>query len=122
MQQCFRQWIMRICGNIQLDKTKILVFVTRHGSSNSHTAILARSMNIPALDDFFDAHHPAILKMLQMVVVNGHKQGCWVGICGELGGDLSLTETLLKMGFDELSVNPSMILNVREQIRNADLR
>ena len=53
-----------------------------------------------------------------MVVDNGHKHGCWVGICGELGADTTLTSTFLKMGFDELSVSPAMILRVREEIRN----
>ena len=73
------------------------------------------------LDNIYDSHHPAILKMLKMVVDNGHKSGCWVGICGELGADVTLTETFLKMGFDELSVSPSMILKVREKIRSVDL-
>ncbi len=72
------------------------------------------------LDSIYDSHHPAIMKMLQMVVENGHKTGCWVGICGELGADTTLTETFLKMGFDELSVSPSMILKVREKIRSID--
>ncbi len=72
------------------------------------------------LDNIYDSHHPAILKMLRMIVENGHKEGCWVGICGELGADTSLTETFLKMGFDELSVSPSMILKVREKIRSID--
>lgn len=72
------------------------------------------------LDNIYDSHHPAVLKMLQMVVDNGHKNGCWVGICGELGADTTLTETFLKMGFDELSVSPSMILKVREKIRATD--
>lgn len=72
------------------------------------------------LDSIYDSHHPAIMKMLQMVVENGHKTGCWVGICGELGADTTLTETFLKMGFDELSVSPSMILKVRETIRSID--
>ena len=73
------------------------------------------------LDNIYDSHHPAILKMLKMVVDNGHKSGCWVGLCGELGADVTLTETFLKMGFDELSVSPSMILKVREKIRSVDL-
>ncbi len=70
------------------------------------------------LDGMYDAHHPAILKMLKMVVENGHKTGCWVGICGELGADTSLTEAFLDMGVDELSVSPSMILKVRRKIRS----
>ena len=69
------------------------------------------------LDSFYDSHHPAILKMLKMVVDNGHKGGCWVGICGELGADLTLTEEFVNMGFDELSVSPSMVLRVRDKIR-----
>lgn len=80
---------------------------------------LAIDRQNPKLDHFYDAHHEAILRMMQMVVDNGHKYGCWVGICGELGADLSMTETFLKMGFDELSVSPSMILSVREKIRSA---
>jgi phosphotransferase system enzyme I (PtsI) len=59
--------------------------------------------------------------MLQMIVDNGHKEGCWVGICGELAADTSLTETFLKMGVDELSVSPSMVLPVRDRIRNISL-
>ena len=72
------------------------------------------------LDNIYDPHHPAILKMLQMVVENGHKGGCRVGICGELAGDTTLTETFLKMGIDELSVSPFMVLRVRDQIRKTD--
>lgn len=71
------------------------------------------------LDSFYDSHHEAILRMLKIVVDNGHKHGCWVGICGELGADTTLTSTFLKMGFDELSVPPSMILKVREAIRGS---
>ena len=69
------------------------------------------------LDDFYNPHHKAILKMIQMVVENAHKAGKWVGICGELGADLALTETFVSMGVDELSVTPSMILKLRKVIR-----
>ncbi len=72
------------------------------------------------LENFYDPHHPAILKMLKMIVDNGHKSDCWVGICGELGADLELTKTFVEMGFDELSVSPAMVLPVREAIRNMD--
>lgn len=72
------------------------------------------------LDNIYDSHHPAVMKMLKMIVDNGHKSGCWVGICGELGADTTLTETFLKMGFDELSVSPSMILRVRDMVRKTD--
>ena len=69
------------------------------------------------LDEFYDPHHPAVLRMIRMVVENGHKEGCWVGICGELGADETLTETFLKMGLDELSVSPSSILPIRKIVR-----
>ena len=83
---------------------------------------LASDRQNPKLDNIYDSHHPAILKMLKMIVDNGHKGGCWVGICGELGADTTLTETFLKMGFDELSVSPSMILKVRQEIRSIELK
>lgn len=69
------------------------------------------------LDDFYDPHHPAILKMIRMVVDSAHKYGKWAGICGELGADLELTEEFMRMGLDELSVAPSMILKVRKAVR-----
>lgn len=69
------------------------------------------------LTHLYDSHHPAVLRMIKMVIDNGHREGCWVGICGELGADLSLTEELIKMGVDELSVAPSMVLKVRDKIR-----
>lgn len=72
------------------------------------------------LDDFYDAHHPAILKMIQMVVDNAHKEGKWAGICGELGADVDLTKKFVEMGLDELSVAPSMILKLRQIIREMD--
>ncbi len=92
------------------------------GTNDLTQYTLAIDRQNPKLDAFYDAHHEAILRMLKMVVDNGHKEGCWVGICGELGADTELTETFLKMGFDELSVSPSMILRVRDQIRKTDLR
>lgn len=87
------------------------------GTNDLTQYTLAIDRQNPKLDAFYNSHHPAILKMLQMIVDNGHKGGCWVGICGELGADTTLTETFLKMGFDELSVSPSMILKVRQKIR-----
>ena len=71
------------------------------------------------LDQFYDSHHPAVLKMIQMVIDSAHKAGIWAGICGELGADLTLTETFVKMGIDELSVSPAMVLPVRDKILNA---
>lgn len=73
------------------------------------------------LDKIYDAHHPAILRMLKMVVDNAHKAGAWAGICGELGSDTTLTETFLRMGFDELSVSPTFVLSVRKAVRDTDL-
>ena len=74
------------------------------------------------LDSIYDAHHPAVLRAIQMVIENGHKGGCWVGICGELGADTTLTKTFLKMGIDELSVTPAAVLPIRKIIRETDLR
>ena len=74
------------------------------------------------LDNIYDAHHPAILRMIQMVIDNGHKENCWVGICGELGADLTMTEKFLRMGIDELSVSPAAVLPVKKIIRETDLK
>jgi phosphoenolpyruvate synthase/pyruvate phosphate dikinase len=71
----------------------------------------------PKLDHIYDAYHPAIMRLIQMVIDNGHKEGCWVGICGELGADLKLTEDFIKMGIDELSVSPTFVLPIRKIIR-----
>lgn len=73
------------------------------------------------LDDFYNPHHKAILKMIRMVTENAHKCGKWAGICGELGADLDLTEEFLKMGLDELSVSPSMVLKVRKAVRESQV-
>lgn len=69
------------------------------------------------LDNIYDSHHPAVLRMIQKTIENGHKAGCWVGICGELGADMTLTETFLKMGIDELSISPTFVLPIRKLIR-----
>lgn len=72
------------------------------------------------LEDFYDSHHPAVLAMIRMVAESAHAEGKWIGICGELGADVTLTETFLKMGIDELSVAPGMVLKVRQKIREAE--
>ena len=72
------------------------------------------------LDTFFNPHHEAILRFIKMVVDNAHKEGKWAGICGELGADPELTEQFVKMGVDELSVAPSMVLKLRKIIRDMD--
>ena len=74
------------------------------------------------LDAFYDAHHPAVLRMIKMVVDNAHKAGIWAGICGELGADSDLTKDFLKMGVDELSVSPGHILPIRKIILETDTR
>ena len=73
------------------------------------------------LDDFYNPHHKAILRMIKMVVDSAHKAGKWAGICGELGADLELTEEFLRMGLDELSVSPSMVLRVRKAVRESEI-
>lgn len=72
------------------------------------------------LDEFYDPHHPAVLAMIKMAAENAHAEGAWIGICGELGADLELTEEFLKMGLDELSVSPSMVLPLRKRIRECE--
>ena len=69
------------------------------------------------LDEFYNPYHKAILRMIKMVVDHAHKAGKWVGICGELGSDLSMTEEFVRMGIDELSVAPSMVLKLRKKVR-----
>lgn len=74
------------------------------------------------LDKFYDSHHPAVLRMLKMAADNAHAAGIWIGICGELGADTSLTETFLAIGIDELSVSPASVLPLRNAIRSIDSR
>ena len=88
------------------------------GTNDLTQYTLAADRQNPKLDDIIDIHHPAILKMIQMTIENAHKHNTWVGVCGELGADLTLTETFLNMGIDELSVSPSSILAIREKIRS----
>ena len=73
------------------------------------------------LEPFSDTHHPAVLRLIKMTIDAGHRHNTWVGVCGELGADLTLTETFLNMGIDELSVNPKSVLPLRKMIREIDL-
>ena len=91
------------------------------GSNDLTQYTLAIDRQQTDLDNFFDPHHPALLRLIEMTVKNGHKEGVWVGICGELGADLSLTEDFLRMGVDELSVSPPSVLPLREKIGSIDL-
>ena len=92
------------------------------GTNDLAQYTLAIDRQNPKLDPFYDPHHPALLRMVRMTVEAGHRHGCWVGICGELGADMALTESFLRMGVDELSVSPSAILPLRRRIRSLDLR
>lgn len=87
------------------------------GTNDLTQYTLAIDRQNPKLEPFFDPHHEAVLKLIENVVENGHKEGIWVGICGELGADTQLTGRFLQMGLDEVSVSPSMVLLVRKAIR-----
>lgn len=91
------------------------------GTNDLTQYTLAIDRQNASLDSFYDARHPSILRMIEMVVKNAHENGISVGICGELGGDLELTKTLLQMGVDELSVSPAKLLELRKHIRDCSL-
>lgn len=86
------------------------------GTNDLTQYTLAIDRQNPKLDAIYNPHHPAVLRMLKIVADNAHKEGKWCGICGELGADLTLTETFLKIGMDELSVSPSMLLALRKKV------
>ncbi len=92
------------------------------GTNDLTQYTLAIDRQNAALDPFLNTHHPAVLREIKMTIEAGHRHGAWVGICGELGSDLTLTETFLRYGVDELSVNPVSILPLRKVIRGIDLR
>ena len=91
------------------------------GTNDLTQYTLAIDRQNPKLDAFYDPHHPAVLRMIQMVVDNAHKAGIWAGICGELGADQTLTRRFLAMGVDELSMSPGSILPVRKIILETDV-
>ncbi len=91
------------------------------GTNDLTQYTLAIDRQNPKLDTFYDPHHPAVLRMIRQTVEAGHRHNCWVGICGELGADQTLTETFLRMGLDELSVSPAAVLPLRKLIRSLDL-
>lgn len=92
------------------------------GTNDLTQYTLAIDRQNPKLDAFYDAHHPAVLRMIRMTVENAHKAGIWAGICGELGADTTLTKEFLKMGIDELSVSPGRVLPVRKVIRETTVK
>lgn len=87
------------------------------GTNDLTQYTLAMDRQNASLESMYDPHHPAVLRMIRMVIENGHKENCWVGICGELGADTTLTKEFLEMGIDELSVSPSCVLGLRKVIR-----
>lgn len=91
------------------------------GTNDLTQYTLACDRQNPNIESFCDTHHEAILRLIQMAADNAHKNGAWIGICGELAADTTLTERFLRMGIDELSVSPGFVLKVRNQVRNTDL-
>lgn len=91
------------------------------GTNDLTQYTLACDRQNPDVEQFVDTHHEAILRLIGMSAENAHRHGAWIGICGELGADTTLTETFLRMGIDELSVSPSYVLKVRDAVRNIDL-
>ncbi len=91
------------------------------GTNDLTQYTLAIDRQNPKLDNFYDSHHPAVLRMIRHTIEAGHRHNCWVGICGELGADQTLTETFLRYGVDELSVSPASVLPLRKIIRGLDL-
>ncbi|MBR1561841.1 MAG: phosphoenolpyruvate--protein phosphotransferase [Ruminococcus sp.] len=91
------------------------------GTNDLTQYTLACDRQNAALDPFVDTHHEAILRLIELSAKNAHANGAWIGICGELAADTSLTETFLRMGIDELSVSPSFVLSVRDAVRRTDL-
>ena len=88
------------------------------GTNDLSQYTLAIDRQNQRLEPFFDAHHPAILRLIEMTVQGAHAAGIWCGVCGELGADLSLTKEFVRMGMDELSVSPASILPLRKKIRS----
>lgn len=103
------------------DKLAPLVDFFSVGTNDLTQYTLACDRQNPNIESFCDTHHEAILRLIEMATVNAHKHGAWIGICGELAADVTLTETFLRMGIDELSVSPGFVLKVRNEIRNIDL-
>lgn len=91
------------------------------GTNDLTQYTLACDRQNPDIEQFADTHHEAILRLIEMSVENAHNHGAWIGICGELGADTTLTETFLRMGIDELSVSPTFVLKVRDAVRGIDL-
>ncbi|WP_024859425.1 phosphoenolpyruvate--protein phosphotransferase [Ruminococcus flavefaciens] len=103
------------------DKLAPLVDFFSVGTNDLTQYTLACDRQNSAVEQFVDTHHEAILRLIEMSAKNAHANGAWIGICGELAADTSLTETFLRMGIDELSVSPPFVLKVRDAVRHTDL-
>ena len=103
------------------DKLAPLVDFFSVGTNDLIQYTLACDRQNPNIEDFCDTHHEAVLRLIELSAQNAHKNGAWIGICGELAADTSLTEAFLRMGIDELSVSPGFVLKVREKVRSLDL-
>ncbi|MBQ8314733.1 MAG: phosphoenolpyruvate--protein phosphotransferase [Lachnospiraceae bacterium] len=103
------------------DKLAPMVDFFSVGTNDLTQYTLACDRQNPQIERFCDTHHEAIFRLIEMSVENAHRHGAWIGICGELAADISLTETFLRMGIDELSVSPSFVLKVRDKVRKIDL-
>ncbi|MGN0632632.1 MAG: phosphoenolpyruvate--protein phosphotransferase [Oscillospiraceae bacterium] len=103
------------------DKLAPMVDFFSVGTNDLTQYTLACDRQNPHIERFCDTHHEAILRLIEMSAENAHKHGAWIGICGELAADTTLTETFLRMGIDELSVSPSFVLKVRDAVRKIDL-
>ena len=103
------------------DRLAPLVDFFSVGTNDLTQYTLACDRQNPDAEEFVDTHHEAVLRLIEMSAKNAHKNGAWIGICGELAADISLTETFLRMGIDELSVSPTFVLKVRDAVRKTDL-
>lgn len=103
------------------DKLAPMVDFFSVGTNDLTQYTLACDRQNPNIERFCDTHHEAVLRLIEMSAENAHKNGAWIGICGELAADTTLTETFLRMGIDELSVSPSYVLKLRDAVRNIDL-
>ena len=103
------------------DKLAPMVDFFSVGTNDLTQYTLACDRQNPDIEEFCDTHHEAILRLIEMAAENAHKNGAWIGICGDLAADTSLTETFLRMGIDELSVSPSFVLKVRDAVRHCNL-
>lgn len=103
------------------DKLAPLVDFFSVGTNDLTQYTLACDRQNPNIEEFCDTHHEAVLRLIKFSAENAHKHGAWIGICGELAADTTLTETFLRMGVDELSVSPTYVLRVRDKVRQIDL-